>query len=165
MRKSGLIISILFTVFASAILGLSTYFVITYARREDNHRFEAAYIYDTDFTSAVNVDLEMVWPGDKADFLIPVVSTIYHGITVKISFRGDKTPIYDYLLIGFDEQENMNSLSSYIDNNIAYEFTLGCKEEKDVTMHYSLSKDYIGVAEQDVYFSIFITAIDRVLLQ
>lgn len=160
MKKSSLIVPALFTVFASAALGLGTYFIITYARREQNHRFEAAYIYNTDFASSVNMDLEMVGPGDKADATIPVISTIYHRVTVKMSFQGEKTDIYDYLLVSFDEQENMMSLSSFIDNNITYEFTLGAKQEKNVVMYYALSKEYSGAIVKDVYFSIFIRATD-----
>ena len=157
MKKVKLIISILFMITTSASLGLGTYFTISYFRRSENKKFEAAYIYDTTFSTSVNVDLGLITANESKDLNIPVISLMDRKVNVEISIRGDENELNKYLDVTFDDQKKMGTVSDYINQNIKYSFTLDGEESRDVHIYYSLNKDdAIG----DTNFVVFIQAVD-----
>ena len=157
MKKAKLIIAILFMITTSLSLGLGTYFTISYFRRSDNKKFEAAYIYDTTFSTSVNVDLGLITADESKDLSIPVVSLMDRKVNVEISIRGDENELNKYLDVTFDDQKKKGTVNDYINQDIKYSFTLDSEESRDVHIYYSLNKDD---AVGDTNFAIFIQAVD-----
>ena len=157
MRKVSIIISILFIISTSLTLGFGTYFLITYFRRSENKKFEAAYIYDTTFSTSVNVDLGLLEAGKTKDMSIPIVSLVNYKVDVEISIRGDENDFNYYINVSFDDQNEKKTVSEYINGNLKYTFRLAQEESRDVHVYYSLTKeDAVG----DTNFSVFIKAQD-----
>ena len=157
MKKVKLIISILFMITTSTSLGHGTYFIISYYRRSDNKKFEAAYIYDTTFSTSVNVDLGLITANEPKDLSIPVISLMDRKVKVEISLRGDENELNKYLDVTFDDQKKKGTVSDYINQDIKYSFVLDSEESRDVHIYYSLNKDD---AVGDTNFAVFIKAVD-----
>lgn len=141
MKKAKIIVSILFLISTALSLGFSTYFFVTYFRRNENKQFEAAYIYNTSYETSVDVDLGLLIPGESKDMSIPVVSLMNSEVIVEMSIRGEENSFNDYVNVSFEDTKEWKPVSQYINENIKYKFTLAKEESRNVHIYYSLNKE------------------------
>lgn len=154
---------VLFTIFMVFIIligfagvGTASYFAVLYIQREQNHRFESAYIYDTSFNKSVDVDLGVLIPDEEKEQEFMVKSLIVRDIGVSISFSGEHTNLTNYLCVKYENNQYL--LADLIQNDTFFEFVLSKNEERMVKFTYYFNEDYVYTGKEEVNFSLNIQA-------
>lgn len=155
----GIVLSVLFLASVTVGMGFGAYFFVLYMNRDENHRFEAAYLYDTTFSKSVDVELGAISPGESVTQSIPVVSKINKNINIVFTFATNSEETFDYIFISFDDQEESASLDEYITTGKKYVVEFKGKESKSVEITYTMLDVDIPM-KHSIDFSIFIKAYD-----
>lgn len=160
MRKLGIALSVAFLAAATIGVGAGAYYTTLYFNRDKNKRFEAAYLYDTTFSEAVDVDLGVIYPGEPLTQTILVVSLLNKDIMVVFSFGTTSEEKFDYISVTFNYETEPCTLEEYIAYGKQYSTKFKSQEARSIDITYVLKADVDLPPSHSIDFSIFIKAYD-----
>ena len=140
MRKPIAVLSVFFLAAAVTSLGLGSYFTVLYLKRAENHRFEAAYVFDQSFTDVVDINLGCIAPGEEVVQYLPIQNLLKKNVRVEIDITGKETSLDDYLSVQFST-DFVYTLKEYYEGGHTFVFGLTPYEQLDLKIIYTLA-DY-----------------------
>lgn len=166
MRATRLLAIFIVGICGSIAIGLSCYFVSLYWYRDENHRFEAAKIYDEGYFNYIGKDLGVIFPGESVTQEIPIESKLDMQVNLTFTFEGTETELGNYLLVSVDGYEELggHTLNENIRNEngkFTYKAVLSAWEKIVLKFNYKLVDDEEAPISTALDFKILFNAINN----
>lgn len=130
-------------ILAAGCLGLTAFETVAYVRRDKNSLYDAVSVSSNDFREEKKMDLGTMVPGQMVPYTLKIASKIEESVDVDVSFslaEGTSELLASLLDVKVIQGEDAfaGNLLSLSKSQEKYSFSLGGKEETEVTFQYTL---------------------------